>query len=108
MDATITNQVISKSLLGGHVTVTITAGNQGTPVTVKGLSVDTTGFDADNAVFNNLIVSTGSTGMDFTQMATPANGSPNATVLTHATIEAPYLLANMITLPNLSLAISVH
>ncbi len=101
MDATITNQVITRSLFGGHITVTITAGNQGTPVTVTGLTVDTTGLDAGNAVFTHLVLSTGSAGDTFSQTA-------DTQVLTNATIEAPYLLANSITLPNLSLAIAVH
>jgi hypothetical protein len=103
MDATITNQVITRSLsfFGHTVTVTITAGNKGTPVKVTGLTVDATGIDADNAVFTNLVLSTGSAGDTFTQKA-------DTQVLTNATIEAPYLLANSITLPNLSLAILVQ
>jgi len=103
MDATITNQVITRSLpfFGHTVSVTITAGNQGTPVTVTGLTVDTTGLDAGNAVFTHLVLSTGSAGDTFSQTA-------DTQVLTNATIEAPYLLANSITLPNLSLAIAVH
>lgn len=103
MDATITNQVITRDLpFAGHtVTITITAGNKGTPVKVTGLTVDTTGLDAGTAVFTNLILSTGSAGDTFTQMA-------DHQVLTNATIEAPYLLANSITLPDLSLTITLH
>ena len=106
MDAIITNQVISKSFPipgGGHIILTITAGNKGTPVKVTGLSIDTTGLDAGNAVFTNLILSTGpngSSGQTLTQTA-------DSQMLTNATIEAPYLLASSITLPDLSLAISV-
>src|SRR5260370_32066425 len=60
MDATITNQVITRSLpfFGHTVSVTITAGNHGTPVTVTGLTVDTPGLDARNAVFTPLGLST--------------------------------------------------
>ena len=104
MDATITNQVITRSFSLGPLTINakITAGTQpGAPVKVTGLTVDTTGIDAGNAQFTNLVLSTGSNGLTFTQSA-------DTQVLTNATIEAPYLMANSITLPNLSLAISVH
>ncbi len=102
-DATITNQVITRSftLLGHTISVKITAGNNGTPVTVKGLlTVDTTGVDAGNAQFTNLVLSTGPMGDTFTQSA-------DTQVLTNATIEAPFLMAQSITLPNLSVAFSI-
>lgn len=104
MDATITNQVITRSftLFGHTASVKITAGNQpGAPVKVTGLlTVDTTGLDAGNAVFTNLVLSTGSAGDTFSQTA-------DHQLLTNATIEAPYLMAESITLPNLSLSLSI-
>jgi uncharacterized protein DUF6230 len=103
MDAKITNQVITRSfsLLGHTISVKITAGDQGTPVTVKGLlTVDTTGVDAGSAQFTNLVLSTGPAGDTFTQSA-------DSQVLTNAIIEAPYLMAQSITLPNLSVSLSL-
>jgi Family of unknown function (DUF6230) len=98
MDATITNQVISKSLAIpglGTVTVKITTNK---PVTVKGLTLDLTSLKADQAQFTNLVLSTGGAGFE---------QSADTQTLTNATIESPYLLANSITLPGLSLSISL-
>ena len=98
MDATIKNQVITKKL--GPVTVKVSAGSKGTPVTVTGLTVDATSIDAGNAQFTNLILTTGPAGDTFQQTA-------NTQVLTNATINAPYLVANSISLPGLSVSISI-
>ncbi|HLZ58979.1 MAG TPA: DUF6230 family protein [Ktedonosporobacter sp.] len=98
MDATIKNQVITRHL--GPITVKVSAGNNGTPVTVTGLTVDATSIDAGNAQFTNLVLTTGPNGDTFQQSA-------NTQVLTNATINAPYLVANSITLPGLSVAISI-
>jgi hypothetical protein len=98
MDATITNQVISKSLAIpglGTVTVKITTNK---PVTIKGLTLDLTSLKADEAKFTNMTLSTG--GIGFEQTA-------DTQTLTNATIESPYLLANSITLPGLSLSVSL-
>jgi hypothetical protein len=98
MDATITNEVISKSIALpglGTVTVKITTNK---PVTIKGLTLDLTSLQANEAQFQNLTLSTG--GLGFEQSATTQ-------VLTNATIESPYLLANSITLPGMSLTISL-
>jgi Family of unknown function (DUF6230) len=98
MDATIKNQVITRKL--GPVTVKISAGNNGTPVSVTGLTVDATSIDAGNAQFTNLILTTGPNGDTFQQSA-------NTQTLTNATINAPYLVANSISLPGLSVSISI-
>jgi hypothetical protein len=98
MDATITNQVISKSIAIpglGTVTVKITTNK---PVTVKGLTLDLTSLKADQAQFSNLVLTTSGAGFE---------QSADSQVLTNATIESPYLLANSITLPGLSLTVSV-
>jgi hypothetical protein len=98
MDATITNQVIQKSLSVpglGTVTVKITTSQ---PVTVKGLTLDLTSLKADQAQFTNLQLTT--SGLGFEQSA-------DSQTLTNATIESPYLLANSITLPGLSLSVSL-
>jgi hypothetical protein len=98
MDATITNQVISKSLSLpglGTVTVKITTSK---PATAKGLTLDLTSLKADQAQFTNLTLTT--SGASFEQSA-------DSQTLTNATIESPYLLANSITLPGLSLSISL-
>jgi hypothetical protein len=98
MDATITNQIISKSLSIpglGTVTVKITTSK---PVTVKGLTLDLTSLKADQAQFTNLALTT--SGVGFEQSA-------DSQVLTNATIDSPYLLANSITLPGLSLSVSL-
>jgi len=98
MDATISNQVISKSLAIpglGTVTVKITTTQD---VTAKGLTLDLTSLKADQAQFSNLVLTT--SGVGFEQSA-------DSQVLTNATIESPYLLANSITLPGLSLSVSL-
>lgn len=98
MDATITNQIISKSLSIpglGTVTVKITTSK---PVTVKGLTLDLTSLKADQAQFTNLALTT--SGVGFEQSA-------DSQVLTNATIDSPYLLANSISLPGLSLTVSL-
>lgn len=98
MDATIANQVISKSLAIpglGTVTVKITTTQD---VTIKGLTLDLTSLKADQAQFSNLVLTT--SGVGFEQLA-------DSQVLTNATIDSPYLLANSITLPGLSLSVSL-
>lgn len=98
MDATISNQVISKALdiPGlGTVTVKITTTED---VTAKGLTLDLTSLKADQAEFSNLVLTT--SGVGFEQSA-------DTQTLTNATIESPYLLANSITLPGISLSVSL-
>lgn len=98
MDATISNQVISKSLAIpglGTVTVKITTTQD---VTAKGLTLDLTSLKADQADFTNLVLTT--SGVGFEQSA-------DTQTLTNATIDSPYLLANSISLPGLSLSVSL-
>lgn len=100
LDAQITNMVITKSfsLFGHTVTLKLSAGSQ-TPVIIKGLTLDASSLNINTASFQNMILNAGGTGgleID----------APSAT-LTGSTINSPYLLANQITLTNLSLSISV-
>lgn len=100
LDAQISNMVITKSfsLFGHTVTVKLNAGTQ-TPVSIKGLTLDASSLNVNTASFQNMSLNAGGTGgleID----------APSAT-LTGSTINSPYLLANQITLTNLSLNISI-
>lgn len=100
LDATMVNMVVTKnfSMLGRTVTLKLSAGTGDTPVTANGLTLDATSLKMDNAQFNNLSLDTGGAGgleMDSSSLT-----------FTNPIITSPYLLANSITLPGLSLAIN--
>ncbi|HLG60711.1 MAG TPA: DUF6230 family protein [Ktedonosporobacter sp.] len=100
MDATITNLTISKSLsvpVIGTITVTLTAGNKGTPVNITSLTTDISSLNTDSASFSNMAFSTAGTGLDQTAASATLN---------NATISSPFLMASNITLPGLSLSIT--
>lgn len=100
LDAQISNMVITKSFsfFGHTVTVKLNAGSQ-TPVSIKGLTLDASALNVNTAAFQNMSLNAGgSGGLEI--------DAPSAT-LTGSTINSPYLLANQITLTNLSLSISM-
>ncbi len=100
MDTTITDLQIIKSFtvpVIGKVTLTLSAGSS-TPVTIKGMTVDSTGMTLDQAQFSGLSINAnGQGGFEI--------GSSTST-FTNSTINTPYLLINSITLPNLALSLS--
>lgn len=100
MDTTITDLQIIKSFsvpVLGTVTLTLSAGST-TPVTIKGMTVDSTGMTLSQAQFNGLSINAnGQGGFEI--------GS-STTTFTNATINTPYLLINSITLPGLSISLS--
>jgi hypothetical protein len=101
LDGTLSNLVISKTIslpVIGNVTVSLKAG-QNTPVNVSGLTTDVSALTASSATFQNQSVSSSENGNPFEVDATSAT-------LTNADISSPYLFANSITLPGLSLSIS--
>jgi hypothetical protein len=101
LDGTLSNLQISKTIglpVVGNVTISLKAG-QNTPVSTTGLTTDITALTATNASFQNQSVNSNENGNAFEVDATSAT-------LTNADIKSPYLFANSITLPGLSLSIS--
>lgn len=100
MDTTITNLQIIKSFsvpVIGNVTLTLSAGSS-TPVSIRGMTVDSTGMTLNQAQFSGLTINAnGQGGFEI--------GS-RTTTFTNATINTPYLLINSITLPGLSISLS--
>lgn len=100
LDATITGMKVIKtfSLMGRTVTFTMTAGDHGTPVTTNGLLIDANSVKVDSVQFNGMTLSSaGNGGLE--------NDASTAT-FTNATIISPFLLANSMTLPGLSVSLS--
>lgn len=101
--ATITNQVITKtiSVFGHTVTVTISAGGgSGGPATATNLVTDISGQSSDSATLSNLQLSDVNVGIDIVQQ------TADTATLTNVSIDSPFLSASSITLPNLSISIS--
>ena len=99
LDATIDGlKVIKKfSLLGHTITFTMSAGTS-TPVTANGLMIDANSLNVNQVQFQNMTLSSsGSGGLE--------NDASSAT-FTNATIISPFLLANSMTLPDLSISLS--
>jgi hypothetical protein len=100
MDTTITDLKIIKSFsvpVFGNVTLTLSAGSS-TPVSIKGMTVDSTGMTLNQAVFQNLSINAaGKNGFEIDSAST---------TFTNATINTPYLLINSITLPGLAISLS--
>ena len=102
LDGTLTNQVISKSIsvLGKTITVKLAAGSK-TPVTVTGLLTDVSAFSAEGASFQNLVLNTNpSLGAGLDQKA-------SSVTFTNVNISSPYLSASSISLPNLTVSLSI-
>ncbi len=103
LDGSLTDQVISKSfqILGKTITLKLSAGGGKTPVTVTGLVTDISALSADSAHFQNLVLSTNpGLGAGLDQKAT-------SVTLTNLNISSPYLSANTITLPNLTISLTM-
>lgn len=99
LDATITGMKVIKrfSFLGRTVTFIMSAGNS-TPVTASGLTIDANSLYVDSVHFSNMTLSaSGNGGLE--------NDASSAT-FTNATITSPFLLANSMTLPGLSISLS--
>lgn len=99
LDATITGlKVIKKfNFMGRTITFTMSAGNS-TPVTASGLMIDANSLNVNQVQFQNMTLSSsGSGGLE--------NDASSAT-FTNATIISPFLLANSMTLPGLSISLS--
>jgi hypothetical protein len=102
LDGSLSNQVITKSvtILGKTVTLKLSSGTT-TPATVTGLVTDVSAINANTAHFQNLILSTNpDLGAGFDQRATSVH-------FNNITITSPYLSASSITLPNLTLSITI-
>lgn len=102
--ATITNQVITKtiSVFGHTVTVTISAGGgSGGPATASNLVTDISGQSSDSATLTNLQLSDKNVGIDIVEQ------TADTATLTNVSIDSPFLSASSITLPNLSIALSI-
>jgi len=100
LDATITGLVITKAfnVLGHKVTIKLAAGGPGSsPVTATGLTTDANSLTADKAQFTQMTLSAGGIG-GLEQDAGTAS-------LNNVIINSPYLLANSITLPGLSVSL---
>lgn len=101
LDGTIADQVISKTIqvpVIGPVTMKLSAGSNGKPVTVTGLTTDLSSYNSSSSSFSNMDLTTG-TANGFEQDATSAE-------LDNVTINSPYLQVNSITLPGLSVSIT--
>lgn len=100
MDTTITDLKIIKSFnvpVMGNITLTLSAGSS-TPVTIKGLTINSTGLNLSQAQFQSLSINAnGRGGFEI--------GS-SSTTFTDSTINSPFLLINSITLPGLSISLS--
>jgi hypothetical protein len=101
LDGTLSNLVISKTValpVVGNVTVTLKAG-QNTPVTTTGLTTDLSVLSSGLATFEDQAI--------FNNANDNAFGSDVQTVtLNDVTISAPYVIANSMTLPGLTLSIT--
>lgn len=102
LNASITGMLITKqfNVLGHTVTIKLSAGGAGSsPVVANGLTMDANSLNIGTAQFNNLTLNAGGTG-GLEQDASTA-------ILSNATISSPYLLANSLTLPGLSVSLSI-
>ncbi|WP_236038731.1 DUF6230 family protein [Ktedonobacter robiniae] len=101
LDGTLSDLVISKAIalpIIGNVTVTLNAG-QNTPVTTTGLTTDLSVLSSDVATFEGQAI--------FNNANDNAFGSDTQTMtLNNVTISAPYVIANSMTLPGLTLSIT--
>ncbi|GCE30235.1 hypothetical protein KDA_57190 [Dictyobacter alpinus] len=100
LDGTLSNLVITKTVslpVVGNVTVTLKAG-QNTAVTTTGLTTDLAGLSSDSATFGGQAVNSNTNGNAFEIDAQSAT-------LNNVTINAPYMIANSMTLPGLTLSV---
>ncbi len=100
LDGTLSNLVITKTVslpVIGNVTVTLKAG-QNTPVSTTGLTTDLAALSSESATFGGQSVSSNANGNAFEIDA-------QTVTLTNVTISAPYMIANSMTLPGLTLSV---
>ncbi|BCL83245.1 hypothetical protein ccbrp13_57100 [Ktedonobacteria bacterium brp13] len=100
LDGTLSNLVITKTVslpVIGNVTVTLKAG-QNTPVSTTGLTTDLAALSSESATFVGQSVSSNANGNAFEIDA-------QAVTLNNITINAPYMIANSMTLPGLTLSV---
>jgi hypothetical protein len=100
LDGTLANLVITKTVslpVIGNVTVTLKAG-QNTPVSTTGLTTDLAALSSESATFVGQSVSSNANGNAFEIDA-------QAVTLNNITINAPYMIANSMTLPGLTLSV---
>lgn len=100
LDGTLSNLVITKTVplpIIGNVTVTLKAG-QGTPVSTTGLTTDVAGLSSESATFGGQSVSSNANGNAFEIDA-------QTVTLNNITINSPYMIANSMTLPGLTLTV---
>lgn len=100
LDGTLANLVITKTVslpVIGNVTVTLKAG-QNTPVSTTGLTTDLAALSSESATFGGQSVSSNANGNAFEIDA-------QTVTLNNITINAPYMIANSMTLPGLTLAV---
>ena len=102
--ATITNQVITKSVPLGQgivINVVITAGGgSGGPATASHLVTDLVDQNADSVTLKNFQLTDVTTPLDVVEQ------TANTATLTNVSIDSPFLSASSITLPNLSISVS--
>lgn len=103
--ATITNEVITKSVPLGQgivINVVITSGGgPGGPATASHLVTDIINQGADSATLKNFKLTDVTTPLDVVEQ------TANSATLTNVSIDSPFLSASSITLPNLSLSVSL-
>jgi hypothetical protein len=102
LDATVKGLVITKkfSIMGRTVTMTMSAGSKATPVTASGLTIDANSVNVDSVQFTNMTLSAAGTG--------GLENDASIGTFSNVVINSPFLLANSITLPDLSVAISIR
>lgn len=100
LDATIVGMKVIKtfSVMGHTVTFTMSAGDHGTPVTTNGLLIDANSVKVDNVQFNNMTLNSNANG--------GLENDAGTATFTNATIISPFLLANSMTLPGLSVSLT--
>jgi hypothetical protein len=100
LDGTLANLVITKTVslpVIGNVTVTLKAG-QNTPVSTTGLTTDLAALSSESATFGGQAVTSNANGNAFEIDA-------QTVTLNNITINAPYMIANSMTLPGLTLSV---
>ena len=101
LDGTLSDLVISKTVslpVVGNMTITLKAG-QGTPVSTTGLTTDLAGLHSESATFNGQAVTSNANGNAFEIDA-------QSVTLNNIDISAPYMIANSMTLPGLTLTVN--
>ncbi|EFH85805.1 DUF6230 family protein [Ktedonobacter racemifer] len=102
LDGTLSDLVITKTVslpVVGNMTITLKAGQNNTPVSTTGLTTDLAGLHSESATFNGQAVSSNANGNAFEIDA-------QSVTLNNIDISAPYMIANSMTLPGLTLTVN--